>query len=120
MTARRVLIAYGSAQGSTVEIAEWIGETLRGNIPPTRGVARIARRIRARGHMTFGGSIANNDGFMARSMAKKMERTDFRNVALVKAWANDLANALDAGDTRSESLVARGAIDQTALLRDPA
>jgi menaquinone-dependent protoporphyrinogen oxidase len=188
MVSRRVLIAYGSAHGSTAEIAEWIGETLRGNnfiaevhpaadvhflegydavvlggalyatrwhrdarrfvrrhrhalrsrpvwlfssgplddsadrddIPPTRGVARIARRIRARGHMTFGGSIANNDGFMARSMAKKMERTDFRNVALVKAWANDLANALDAGDARSESLVARRAIDQARLQRDPA
>ena len=31
MVTRRVLIADGSAHGSTAEIAEWIGETLRGN-----------------------------------------------------------------------------------------
>jgi menaquinone-dependent protoporphyrinogen oxidase len=64
------------------------------DIPPVRGVARIMHRLGARGHATFGGSIAGNHGFMARSMAQKMDEADFRDLAQVRAWAGAIAHDL--------------------------
>ena len=56
--------------------------------------ARIMHRLGAHGHATFGGSIAGNHGFMARSMAQKMDETDFRDLAHVRAWAEAIAHDL--------------------------
>lgn len=70
-------------------------------LPPTRQVARLAARLDARGHATFGGAIQPTSGAMARSMAAKLDRTDFRNRELVNAWADRIARALiDAGPQR--------------------
>lgn len=44
----------------------------RHEIPPTAQVGRLAQRVNARGHITFGGQLAPDaKGFPARSMAKK-------------------------------------------------
>ncbi|MEV6523782.1 flavodoxin domain-containing protein [Longispora sp. NPDC051575] len=153
------LVAYGSSHGSTADIADWIGETLRERgirvdvsdaatvedvshydlvvlggalyahrwqrqarrfarrhrtallarpvwlfstgpldrsaegavIAPVPQVARIAERISARGHSTFGGRLApDTTGFLARRMARTMAG-DFRNRAQVTAFAYGIA-----------------------------
>ncbi|MGY0234220.1 flavodoxin domain-containing protein [Longispora urticae] len=153
------LVAYGSAHGSTAEIAGWIGEALRerglhvevrdaaavddvteydlvvlggalyahrwqrdarrfarrhrealtgrrvwlfstgpldrtaedGSIAAVPKVARIAEKLHARGHVTFGGRLAaDSTGFLASRMARTMAG-DFRNRTQVTAWAYAIA-----------------------------
>lgn len=63
-------------------------------IPPTRQVARLSARIGARGHVTFGGRLAQNArGFLASRMAKT-HAGDWRDEARIKAWAAETASAL--------------------------
>jgi menaquinone-dependent protoporphyrinogen oxidase len=63
-------------------------------IPPVRGVARIAGRIGANGHATFGGRLASDPGGrMATAMAKK-SAGDYRNREDITAWARSIAEAL--------------------------
>jgi len=136
MTTQRVLIAYGSKNGSTAEIAQWIGDVLREqhidadtrpaadvrditpydavvlgaglyagrwqrdaaterDIPAPPAVARIAIRSDARGHITFGGRLAEDaQGFVARQLIKHGKGGDFRDRDQVRAWARGLAAEL--------------------------
>ena len=160
MTTPRVLIAYGSKNGSTAEIAEWIGEALRERhvatdilpaaevrdvtaydavliggglyagrwqrdaarlarrerkallrrpvwlfssgpldssaaereIPPAKGVARIATRIDARDHATFGGRLVEGaQGFIARQILKSGKGGDYRDRGQITNWAHAVA-----------------------------
>jgi menaquinone-dependent protoporphyrinogen oxidase len=65
-------------------------------IPPVRGVARVAERVDARGHVTFGGRLAADArGFPASSMAKTAAG-DFRDTAQVHAWTAGIVSELRA------------------------
>jgi menaquinone-dependent protoporphyrinogen oxidase len=56
------------------------------DIPPTAQVAKLARRVGARGHATFGGRLeAGAKGFPASAMAKK-RAGDWRSSAHVRRW----------------------------------
>ncbi|GGS26585.1 flavodoxin [Streptomyces aureoverticillatus] len=158
-----VLVAYGSTNGSTVEIAECIGEILTKeglsvdvrsasdvadlgrydavvlggglyagrwqrdarrfarhhgkalaerrvwlfssgpldtsastrDIPPAPGVRRIANRIAARGHITFGGRLEGDvKGRMARMIVNSGKGGDFRDFEQIAAWAVEVAQDL--------------------------
>ncbi|MCZ7525299.1 MAG: flavodoxin domain-containing protein [Acidimicrobiia bacterium] len=66
----------------------------KGEIPPTRQVARLMSRAGARGHVTFGGRLeADAKGFPASSMAGDMAG-DWRDEAQIRAWAGAVADEL--------------------------
>ncbi|MEE1938954.1 flavodoxin domain-containing protein [Streptomyces sp. TRM 70361] len=163
MTAQRVLVAYGTRNGSTAEIAEWLGAALREkgldtdvlpaaevgdpggydavllgsglyaghwrhdavrlarrhrqalarrpvwlfssgpldasaderDIPPAPGPARIAARVDARGHATFGGRLTEDArGFVARQIVKQGKGGDFRDRERIRRWAHSVAAEL--------------------------
>jgi menaquinone-dependent protoporphyrinogen oxidase len=55
----------------------------------------LASRIGARGHRTFGGRLDENaKGFIARAMVRNGRGGDFRDRALISAWAREIAAAL--------------------------
>jgi menaquinone-dependent protoporphyrinogen oxidase len=63
-------------------------------IPPVRGVTRIAARIGATGHATFGGRLtAEPGGRVATAIAKK-SAGDYRNREDIMAWGRSIAEAL--------------------------
>lgn len=170
MTTRRVLVAYGTKNGSTADIAQWIGEALREGrvdaevlpaagvadlggydavvlgagvyagrwqrdavrfgrrhakalarrpvwlfssgpldasaaeraIEPAPQVARIATRLDARGHATFGGRLAEGArGLIARQLLKSGKGGDFRDRAQIRTWAGDIARELLQEDSRT-------------------
>ena len=69
-------------------------EATERDIPPVPQVRRAARRIGARGHVTFGGRLAaGSTGFGRRSMARTMAG-DWRDPAQVDRWAGEIADAL--------------------------
>lgn len=163
MTAQRVLIAYGTKNGSTAEIAGWIAGELRQrgldtdvrsaasvrdiagydavvlgaglyagrwqrdaaglvrrhrealthrpvwlfgsgpldasaterDLPPARGVARVADRLDARDHVTFGGRLTEGaQGFVARQILKQGKGGDFRDREQIRTWAHGIASGL--------------------------
>jgi menaquinone-dependent protoporphyrinogen oxidase len=163
MNRRHVLVAYGSKNGSTAEIAGWIGEALRTggldaqvrpadevqdlagqdavilggalyadrwqrdaarfarrhrkdlatrpvwlfssgpldssaneqDIPPVRGVQRIATQVGARGHVTFGGCLREGaKGWTARRILASGRGGDFRDPERVRVWARGIAAEL--------------------------
>jgi menaquinone-dependent protoporphyrinogen oxidase len=58
----------------------------QGDLAPVPQVQNIARRIEARGHMTFGGRLAPDaKGFVAHSMAKRYGG-DYRDPEHVAEW----------------------------------
>ncbi|HJL18285.1 MAG TPA: flavodoxin domain-containing protein [Sandaracinaceae bacterium LLY-WYZ-13_1] len=60
---------------------------------PTQ-VAVLAERVGAKGHVTFGGRLAPDaEGFPASAMAES-NAGDWRNPPRIRAWANELADAL--------------------------
>ncbi len=64
------------------------------DIPPTRVVSMLARRVGAQGHVTFGGRLdPAAKGFPASAMAKT-HSGDWRNSDRIHAWAADIAAAL--------------------------
>ena len=66
-------------------------------IPPVAFVAKLAERIGARGHATFGGRLASDPtGYAASAMAKSMAG-DYRNFAEIRAWASGVAFEIGAG-----------------------
>ncbi|WP_412538487.1 flavodoxin domain-containing protein [Longispora sp. K20-0274] len=66
----------------------------QGTIAPVRQVARIAQRVGARGHATFGGRLsATPSGFIARRLARTMAG-DYRDQTRVTAWAYQIAAEL--------------------------
>lgn len=63
-------------------------------IEPVAGVAKVAGRVHARGHATFGGRLAPDaKGFMASKIAKRMSG-DYRDREQVAAWAAGIAREL--------------------------
>jgi menaquinone-dependent protoporphyrinogen oxidase len=65
-------------------------------IPPPRGVARVVRRIGARGHETFGGRLAPDaPGWVAHKMVEGGTVGDFRDPQHIATWANRIADDLD-------------------------
>ena len=63
------------------------------DIPPTRQVAALARRIGARGHVTFGGTLAPDArGLVAHSLAARMAG-DWRDPAAVDRWASEIVRS---------------------------
>ncbi|MBO3753212.1 flavodoxin [Streptosporangiaceae bacterium NEAU-GS5] len=64
------------------------------DIAATPAVARIAERVGAAGHITFGGRLAPDaTGFPASAMAKRMAG-DHRDPERVRAWAKTIASQL--------------------------
>jgi menaquinone-dependent protoporphyrinogen oxidase len=67
----------------------------REDIPPTKQVAKLASRIGARGHVTFGGRLsAQASGFPASAMAKT-HAGDWRDPAHIRSWAESVVAALE-------------------------
>jgi menaquinone-dependent protoporphyrinogen oxidase len=65
-------------------------------IPPVPGVAKLAAEVGARGHATFGGSLAPDvTGFPAKAMAKKVAG-DYRDFDAIRAWARGISDELGA------------------------
>ncbi len=59
-------------------------------IPPTRQVQRLMERIGAQGHVTFGGRLSSDaDSALARKHAG-----DWRDPAMIRSWASEVAAAL--------------------------
>ncbi len=72
------------------------------DIPPTPGVRRIADRIAARGHVTFGGRLEGDvQGRVARMIVNSGRGGDFRDFERIAAWATTVAQDL-AGEPRQE------------------
>jgi menaquinone-dependent protoporphyrinogen oxidase len=64
------------------------------DIPPTKQVAKLAKRVGARGHVTFGGRLSPNaTGFPASAMAKT-RAGDWRDQTHIRSWAESLVAAL--------------------------
>ena len=72
-----------------------------GGIPPVKGVARLMRRIGARGHVTFGGRMpADARGFPASAMAKS-NAGDWRDPDHVARWVHSVAAELRSEERRA-------------------
>ncbi|MDH6144297.1 menaquinone-dependent protoporphyrinogen oxidase [Kitasatospora sp. GP30] len=68
-------------------------------IPPVPSAAKELRRLHAKGHATFGGSItAETPGFVARTLVKHNKGGDFRNPEQIQRWAHRLGAELRAGE----------------------
>ena len=83
-----------------------------GDIAAVPQVQEIARRLEARGHMTFGGRLAADaKGFGARSLARKYAG-DYRDPAQVADWVGQIVRELtpvDADALRAALLLQRPA-----------
>jgi hypothetical protein len=65
------------------------------DIPPTAQVAKLAGRVGARGHVTFGGRLEPGaKGFPVSAMAKT-KAGDWRNPAHVRRWVTTVVNERD-------------------------
>ena len=65
------------------------------DIPPTKQVAKLANRIGARGHVTFGGRLSPHaTGFPASAMAKT-HAGDWRDQAHIRRWVESLVAELE-------------------------
>ncbi len=67
------------------------------DIPAVKGAARLAARIGSRGHVTFGGRLAEDaEGFFAQKMVRggKVEVGDFRNFDQIRAWAHGIGTEI--------------------------
>ncbi|MFJ8932873.1 flavodoxin domain-containing protein [Streptomyces sp. NPDC102364] len=65
------------------------------DIAPVPGVRRIAARIDARGHATFGGRLDQNArGRMARMLVNSGKGGDFRDFEHISAWARQVADEI--------------------------
>jgi menaquinone-dependent protoporphyrinogen oxidase len=79
------LVSSGPLDGSAEEL----------DIPPTAQVAKLAGRVGARGHVTFGGRLEPDaKGFPASAMAKKRSG-DWRNPAHVRRWVATVVSELE-------------------------
>lgn len=66
----------------------------RREIPPTQEISVYMEQLGALGHVTFGGRLeANASGFPASAVARE-HNGDFRNPDRIRAWAENLADAL--------------------------
>ncbi|MFF5958342.1 flavodoxin domain-containing protein [Streptomyces luteogriseus] len=64
-------------------------------IPPAPGVRRVADRLDARGHITFGGRLEGKvKGRIARMIVNSGKGGDFRDFEQIAAWATTVAGEL--------------------------
>jgi menaquinone-dependent protoporphyrinogen oxidase len=64
------------------------------DIPPTSQVRKLAARVGARGHATFGGRLSPDaKGLLARAMAKN-SAGDWRDPAHVRRWVATVVSDL--------------------------
>uniref|UniRef100_A0AAU2UXD5 Flavodoxin domain-containing protein n=1 Tax=Streptomyces sp. NBC_00003 TaxID=2903608 RepID=A0AAU2UXD5_9ACTN len=71
------------------------------DIPPVPGVRRIADRLGARGHTTFGGRLDDTaNGRIARMIVKSGKGGDFRDFEQIAAWASGIAGELVGEEVR--------------------
>ncbi|NKZ07456.1 flavodoxin domain-containing protein [Actinomadura latina] len=67
----------------------------KGEIDPVRGVAKLARRVDARGHATFGGRLdADAKGLLAAKIAQQ-SGGDYRDRDQIAEWAAGIARELE-------------------------
>ncbi|EPH46492.1 flavodoxin domain-containing protein [Streptomyces aurantiacus] len=73
------------------------------DLPPSPSVRRVARRLDARGHVTFGGRLDERArGRIARMIVQSGKGGDFRDFEAVSAWADGIASELNSpGGTSS-------------------
>ncbi|WP_338693123.1 flavodoxin domain-containing protein [Streptomyces sp. Q6] len=68
----------------------------RGDIPPVSAVQRVADRIDARGHITFGGRLTDDThGRMARMIVRSGHGGDFRDTGQIATWAEGIGRELN-------------------------
>jgi menaquinone-dependent protoporphyrinogen oxidase len=66
-------------------------------IPLPKSVARLAARIGAHEHATFGGRLGPGaEGFIAKKMVENGHGGDFRNFEQIRQWAKEIAHELEA------------------------
>jgi menaquinone-dependent protoporphyrinogen oxidase len=71
------------------------GSAEKSDIPPTAQVVKLLQRVRARGHVTFGGRLEPDaKGFPASAMAKK-KAGDWRSPTHVRRWVTTVVKELD-------------------------
>ncbi|MCZ4101544.1 flavodoxin [Streptomyces sp. So13.3] len=70
--------------------------TARGGlISPVSGVQRLVDRLKARGHVTFGGCLQDGaKGRIARMIVKSGRGGDFRDPEQIRLWARGVAREL--------------------------
>ncbi|WNO70276.1 flavodoxin domain-containing protein [Streptomyces sp. AM8-1-1] len=69
------------------------------NLPPVKGVARLAVRLDARGHTTFGGRLEEGaKGRIARMIIQQGRGGDFRDKQQIRDWAQNIAAELTAAE----------------------
>jgi menaquinone-dependent protoporphyrinogen oxidase len=67
-------------------------------LPPIAHARDAAQRLRATGHVTFGGRLAPDArGFIARAMVRNGRGGDFRNPERIATWAREIATQLRSG-----------------------
>ncbi|MBT2212698.1 MULTISPECIES: flavodoxin domain-containing protein [Actinomadura] len=64
------------------------------DVDPVPGVAKVARRLGARGHATFGGSLAPDARGLLASKIAKRAGGDYRDHDHVRAWAGEVAREI--------------------------
>jgi len=66
-----------------------------GDVPPVKTVSKLMQTVDARGHKTFGGKLESNDHSpIARALARDGMVGDFRDEQQIRAWADEIAEAL--------------------------
>lgn len=71
------------------------GSATERTIPAVPSVTRIAAKLEAHGHITFGGRLTDGTrGFIARRLRKQGKVGDFRDREQIRAWARDIASEL--------------------------
>ncbi|MDN0200025.1 flavodoxin domain-containing protein [Streptomyces sp. S.PNR 29] len=79
------------------------------DIPPVRGVRKAMLRLDATEHVTFGGCLEEGaKGFIARKIVESGKGGDFRDFAVIEAWAARIADALVAPSEEGGATRARG------------
>ncbi|MGZ4529924.1 MAG: flavodoxin domain-containing protein [Mycobacterium sp.] len=97
--ARRFVRRHASALR---ELPVWLvssgpldGSAEEHDIPPTKQVAKLAGRVGARGHVTFGGFLAPDaKGFPASALAKN-KAGDWRSPAHMRRWVTTVVAELN-------------------------
>lgn len=76
------------------------------DIPPVRSARKLADRLGARGHVTFGGKLPEGTGGLIAKRARKSgENGDFRNFGRIRAWSAEIGRlVLDAGMAHSPEM----------------
>lgn len=65
-------------------------------IPPTTQVARLMETVGARGHVTFGGRLAEDvKGPVARALVRNGRGGDYRDRGAIAAWARQVSGSLN-------------------------